>query len=119
MDKEVTPHKGQFPEGVSGNPKGRPKGSKNKITLLKLMAEQAVRENNQTDMEAVCSLIVAQAMDGDRASQKLVWASVVSNGISDDKSAAEKVQISITGMPMKAATVIDNPPQEDIIHESD
>lgn len=114
-NQEVTPVKGQFPSGVSGNKMGRPKGSKNKITLMKLMAEEAVREQNSTRMLEVCAMIVDQALEGDKPSQKLIWQSVVSNGVSEEKGAAEKVKIEISGMEQpKAVTVIENPPQEEV-----
>lgn len=113
-EKEIAP-KGRFVKGQSGNPAGRPKGSKNQITLLKLMAEEAVRGNNMEAMQEVCNLIIEQAMDGHAPSQKLVWQAVVSNGVSDEKSAAEKVQINISGVEKpKEVTVIDNPPQEEL-----
>ena len=36
--------KGQFPAGVSGNPLGRAKGTKNKITLARLLLESELRD---------------------------------------------------------------------------
>ena len=65
------PETGRFLEGHK--PKGRPKGSKNKVTLLKLMAEEAIRGDNADDMLKVAQLVIAQAMEGDSRSQKLVW----------------------------------------------
>lgn len=100
---------GRFPKGVSGNPAGRPKGSKNRVTMLKLMAEEAVREGSQDKMLQVARLIIEQALDGDRDSQKLVWNSIMSKGVADNNAAAkDSVQITITSTePPKAATVID------------
>ena len=89
---------------------GRPKGSRNKVTLLKLIAEEAVRDRNATKIMEVCNLIVDQALEGDRTSQKLVWQSVVSNGIAEERSAVEKVEIKIGSMEPKAVTIN----QEDI-----
>lgn len=100
-EKEVVERndKGQFPAGTSGNPKGRPKGSKNQVTLYKLIAEEAVRAENADDMLAVARLIVEQALDGDSKSQQLVWNSMMSKGTSDDKTQAkEKVEINIGGI---------------------
>lgn len=94
-------------------PTGRPKGSRNKVTLMKLMAEDAVRSQNESKMLEVCSLIVDQALEGDKASQKLVWQSVVSNGVSDDKDAKEKVEITIGHIPKpQEVTIIEQTPIE-------
>ena len=94
--------------------RGRQKGSRNKVTILKLMAEQAVRENNATKILEVCNLIVDQALEGDKASQKLVWQSVVSNGLPEESKGTEKVEIRI-GATAEPTEVTIN--QEVIDHE--
>jgi len=87
---------GTFVKGVSGNPDGRPKGSKNKITEIKLLTEQAVRSKRLEDMIEVCELIIAQARDGDSRSQKMVWDAMMSKASStEDKAAGTKQQIEI------------------------
>lgn len=92
--------------------RGRPKGSRNKVTLLKLMAEDAVRSENEQKMLQVCSMIVDQALEGDKASQKLVWQSIVSNGVSDEKTSTEKVEIKIGHIPKpEEVTIIDQTPE--------
>lgn len=57
---------------------GRPKGSKNKITLLKLMTEEAIRTQNADRMMQVCNDIINDALEGDFACRKLVWQAVMS-----------------------------------------
>lgn len=87
---------GRFVKGVSGNPNGRPKGSRNKITLMKLMAEEAVRENNAEKMLEVANIVIEQAIKGDKDSQKLVWAAIMSKSNLDaEKTAGDKVTITI------------------------
>lgn len=87
---------GKFIPGVSGNPNGRPKGSRNRITLMKLMAEEAVREGNAEKMLAVCRTVIEQAIDGDKDSQKLVWSAVMSKSNLDvEKATGDRVQITI------------------------
>ena len=101
--KEVVRKKnGQFPKGVSGNPDGRPLGSKNKITTLKLMVEQLAREEHLESVQDVIRLIIQQALEGDHQSQKLVWEAHMSKGIQEkDGSGKEKVEININA-PEKA-----------------
>jgi hypothetical protein len=97
-----------FQKGVSGNAAGRPKGSKNRVTILKLMAEEAVRSEETDRMLEVARLIIEQALEGDKPSQKLVWDAVMSKGSVDDRSQGqEKVQITISGLPEspKAAVI--------------
>lgn len=90
---------GRFPKGVSGNPAGRPKGSKNQVTLLKLMAEEAVRSQNLDRMLSVADKVIEQALSGDTDSQKLVWQAIMSKGSVDDRSQAkEKVSITINSL---------------------
>jgi hypothetical protein len=74
---------------------GRPKGSKNKITLLKLMAEEAARTRNASRIDYVMDMIISQAARGDATSQKLVWQAVMSQGIPNESKGAEKLQINI------------------------
>src|SRR3974390_3037552 len=58
-----------FKPGQSGNPNGRPKGSRNKSTLLREKIEQGI--------EAVLDVVQQQALAGDRASQRLLVERVV------------------------------------------
>jgi hypothetical protein len=112
---ESTRHKGQFPAGVSGNPVGRPKGSKNKITLLKQMVEYAARERNVDMAQAVIDDIYKDALDGDTVCRKLVWAAHMSGNSADDTSAAQEKPQIIINAPVAAEPVliIEHPSQEE------
>jgi hypothetical protein len=96
---------------TGAKPPGRPKGSKNKVTLLKVMAEEAIRDKNLPRMLQVCELIIDQALEGDKDSQRLIWQSIMSkSGGPDDKAISNgPVQININGLqdPTKAVKVID------------
>jgi len=68
------PKDNQFKKGSSGNPKGRPKGSKNFVTLLdkELAQTIVVTENGKkkklSRMQAMVKRIVAGALQGDQRS---------------------------------------------------
>ena len=98
---------GKWLPGKSGNPRGRPKGSKNRITLLKMMAEEAVREQHTPQMLAVIKQIIDSAQDGDKEAQRLVWNAIMSRGLSDsDGKGREKVEIRIGTMENGPSPVI-------------
>lgn len=78
------------------NPAGRPKGSKNKITYLKLMAEEAVRSGESARIQEVCRNIVMAALEGDRDCRKMVWSAVMSKAGNEAQSnSGEMPQIVI------------------------
>ena len=104
--------KGQFPAGKSGNPTGRKPGSRNKVTLLKLMAEEAVRDNHYEDMLEVCNLVIDAAKGGDSTCRKLVWDTVMSKGISDQRDAVDKVSITINEVSAPKGVTIEGEVQD-------
>lgn len=55
---------GRFKKGVSGNPSGRPVGTKNHSTLL--------RESLEGKGKAIASVVVDAAMNGDMTAAKLI-----------------------------------------------
>ena len=70
------PKSGQFAKGQSGNPQGRPKGSKNIGTMFNQMARKViiVKENGKTktitQMEAVLCQMTNRALSGDLRAMK-------------------------------------------------
>lgn len=107
---------GKFEKGKSGNPKGRPKGSKNAITLLRQSLELQLREQAAPDMSGVLQKAVELALEGDRSMIKLLMEMHMSKSTSDDKEAKEKVEITITGAKpeVQKVSLIDvTPTQED------
>lgn len=64
------PKSGQFKQGQSGNPKGRPKGSANFLTLLEQELAQAITVNENgkkktiTRLQAMVKRLVAEALQG-------------------------------------------------------
>ena len=65
------PASGRFKPGTSGNPKGRPKGTRNFVTLLQQELQQTVTVNENgrkrkiTRQQAMVKRIVANALNGD------------------------------------------------------
>lgn len=66
------PISGRFKKGKSGNPKGRPKGSSNFLTLLeqelgqKIVVNENGKERTITRMQAMVKRIVGGALQGDQ-----------------------------------------------------
>jgi hypothetical protein len=72
------PQHTRFRKGESGNPSGRPKGSKNLTTLLEKELKQRVvvtengRRRSITKQEAMVKHLVNKAVSGDRALMQLL-----------------------------------------------
>jgi hypothetical protein len=105
---------------VKGHPPmgGRPKGSKNRITLAKLALEESLRDALGPEMAKVASLVVQQAKDGDKASQKLVWDAIMSKQtVSDEKNAGTKQEIRVRTMNVNRGDVIEGEIIDDSTNE--
>lgn len=101
---------GQFVKGVSGNPSGRPKGSKNRITILKMQTEEAWRERNQEKLDELLDIIIQDALDGDKSARKMIFDSVISKAnVQEDKAAGHKQQIRVHRMTVNQS----NTPKEE------
>jgi hypothetical protein len=104
----VKREKGKFLPGISGNPTGRPKGSRNQITLLKESLELSLREQAAPDIGKVLGKAVELALDGDRTMIKLLLELHMAKGVAEKEGAAEKVTINIeTSGPVKTVKPVD------------
>ena len=106
MTKDVatTPERrsdGTFPQGVSGNPLGRPKGSKNQITLLRESLELQLREQAAPQMSEVLEKAFELALAGDRTMLKLLIEMHLSKSVDPNVKGQEKVTINIKGPETK------------------
>jgi hypothetical protein len=101
----VNQKKTKFVAGKSGNPSGRPKGSKNQITLLRQSLELQLREAAAPDMAAVMRKAIDLALEGDRSMIKLLIELHVSKQNSEETNAADKVTIQISSSPPAPTTV--------------
>lgn len=101
-----------FQPGVSGNPAGRPRGSKNQITLLKLSLEQALREQAAPKMGEVLEKAFEMALKGHPGMIKLLLELHVSKTSenAEHKSADDKITININGMDNKEKVISQTKP---------
>ena len=87
---------GKFVKGVSGNPAGRPKGNKNRITQLKEEMEIVLRENiRPQDLADILEEMVAKAKGGSTSAAKLILDKFMTNAKSEESNGEEKPSITI------------------------
>jgi len=106
--------KGQlFKPGKSGNPLGRPKGSKNKLTLLR----EAVRENAEemvlAEFEKVVQATLLLAKEGDPTALKIVWDQIMPKKAVDDAKKDDKLNITINVGAMEVDVTTEDVPNVD------
>ncbi len=68
---------GQFVAGVSGNPKGRPKGSKNRTVLIKQAMEEALTRDVAGALEEIVDKVIELAKGGDKDMIKLILGDIL------------------------------------------
>ena len=104
---------GRFVEGISGNPLGRPKGSKNRITVLKMATEEAWRERNQDRLDLILDMILDDALNGDKSARKMIFDALVSKAnVAEDKGAGHKQTINVHRMVVSKGNHVDTPEKE-------
>ena len=55
---------GTFANGVSGNPKGRPKGSSSIRDILRRVGTEEIPETNESKLEVIMRSVFQQAVEG-------------------------------------------------------
>ena len=68
---------GKFVKGVSGNPKGKPKGTKARSTLLRLAIEEMTLRETAGEMPEIVKKALEMAKQGDQAIIKLLLSDVL------------------------------------------
>lgn len=96
---------GQFLPGKSGNPKGRPKGTKNRITELKQEMELVLREGINPDvLKKILASMANEAISGNVQAAKLILDRFITNASSaeDDGEANPTLVIEIKNLTPQA-----------------
>lgn len=90
----------KFVKGKSGNPAGRPKGSKNRVSILKVALELDLREKLKHDAQDILQKAIDLAKSGDTQMIKLLIDKMIpTSKAMEDEPAKEKVQIFIDRLP--------------------
>lgn len=88
-------------KGQSGNPAGRPKGAKNKITMLKQALEGELRVQLGPEMATILGIAIQKAKEGNEAMIKLLLDKTLptTKAGEDDDGGKERIQIMIGRLP--------------------
>lgn len=109
-DLEGRTETGQFMKGVSGNPAGRPKGSKNRTTLLRQAIEGDMVERLSTDAIDILEVAIELAKKGDQACIKILMDRLLPTrkaADEDTKSGVKGINIVVQNMSKESTTTID------------
>jgi hypothetical protein len=111
--KESTENSGQFLKGQSGNPAGRPKGSKNKTTMIKQALEGQLVDQLAVDAGDILAKAINLAKQGDGAMIKLVLDKLLPNardgsGIDLTKTGGVNIIIKSMDKPTISAERVDD-----------
>lgn len=92
---------GKFIKGVSGNPKGRSVGSKNRVVLMKQAMEEALTRDLAEDFKAILAEAITQAKDGDKDMIKFLLGDVLkevrrADGGEGDDGGPKRIEVSIS-----------------------
>jgi len=98
-----------FEKGQSGNPSGRPKGSKDNRTEL--------RELLMPHAPELIEKLVAQALEGDMAAMKLCIDRLISPYKASKDHEAEAENIPTVFMPVFGDKILTPPDNEDPFHD--
>lgn len=99
---------GRFLAGVSGNPVGRPKGKRNRITELQQDLEIAIREHVPTEvLKNIITSMAAEALAGNTKAAKLIMDKFIPNA--KDRDELEQGQRAIN-IIIQNLTKDDSPP---------
>jgi len=112
----------KWKKGVSANPAGKPKGAKNRTTLIKQAIEGDMIDAVKEDVIAVFQKGVAMALAGDQAMIKLIVDKFVPNakaGENEKSKGIGGINIIVQGMESPAIdiTPIEEEQDEDGISE--
>lgn len=88
--------KGTFAKGVSGNPKGRAKGSKNAITLRRLETEEALRDYLAPRAKGLLKKAMAMAMSGDTKMMSVLLDKMLSSLRNEDVGDQKDTNVNVT-----------------------
>ncbi len=86
---------GRFPKGVSGNPAGRAKGTKNAITLARLMLEETLRESLTKAGPKLMHKAIRMALKGDDKIMRVLLDKMLATPRGDDSDSAQERDIQI------------------------
>lgn len=96
-DLVVRDDSGKFLEGVSGNPAGRPPGTRNKLVTVKQKLELAVREGMSADkLGRIINKMADMALAGDTRAARLILDKFISSATTGDEQADESASRGIT-----------------------
>src|SRR5688572_22434082 len=85
----VRDEKGRFPAGVSGNPAGRTKGTKNEMTLAQLLLENELREALTKKGPKLMHKAIRMALKGDDKIMRVLLDKMLATPRTDDDGATE------------------------------
>jgi len=90
---------GKFVKGVSGNPAGRPKGSKNRATLISNAIGEYLQRNMVERVDPLLNKAYQLAMEGDQQMLKMLLGPYLKHiGESEDEQSSGAVTIRIENL---------------------
>lgn len=103
-DKLTRDNLGRFVAGVSGNPKGRPKGAKNRLTLVREAIAESLTNDLAGDVHEILDKAKKMALKGDQQMIKLLLKDFILAPKEDEDEKGKgpgKIQISIKNLTVK------------------